>query len=139
VDVVTPTKTSLDPRIAALYNKVADFVGIDEASKELIMRLTKDDDKSAQQRIVSVVGFGGLGKTTLAKVVYDELKIKFDSTAFVPVGRNPDLKKVLKAIAVDLGIHINFDILDERQLINKLREFLENKRCVNHHLANNPF
>jgi disease resistance protein RPM1 len=132
VDVATPPKTSVDPRIAALYNKATDLVGINEASEELITRLTKDDDKSAQaqQRIVSVVGFGGLGKTTLAKVVYDKLKGQFDCMAFVPVGRIPDLKKVLKAISVDLGMNLNLEILDdEKQLIDKLREFLENKRC----------
>jgi disease resistance protein RPM1 len=133
VDVAIPAKASLDPRIAALYNKVGDLVGIEEARGELIMRLAKGDDKSAQQRIVSVVGFGGLGKTTLATAAYDELKGKFDCTAFVPVGRNPDLKKVLKAISVDLGMYIDFELLDERQMINKLREFLEHKRCVNHH------
>jgi disease resistance protein RPM1 len=94
------------------------------------MRLTEDDDKSAQQTIVSVVGFGGLGKTTLAKAVYDKLKGQFDCTAFVPVGRHPDLNKVLKAISVDLGMHLNLETLDERQLIDKLREFLENKRWV---------
>ena len=85
---------------------------------------------SMQQRIVSVVGFGGLGKTTLAKTVYDKLKGKFDCTAFVLVGRNPNLKKVFKDISIDLHMHFNVEILDERQLIDKLREFLENKRCV---------
>jgi disease resistance protein RPM1 len=128
VNVATPPKSSVDPRIAALYNKTTDLVGVDEASRELIMRLTKDDDKYEQQRIVSVVGFGGLGKTTLAKVVYDKLKRQFDCTAFVPVGRNPDLKKVLKDILVDLGMRLNLDMLDERQLIDKLREFLGIKR-----------
>jgi len=85
---------------------------------------------SMQQRIVSVVGFGGLGKTTLAKVMYDKLKGQFDFMAFVPVGRNPDLKKVFKDMSIDLDTRFNVDVLDERQLIDKLQEFLENKRCV---------
>jgi disease resistance protein RPM1 len=101
--------------------------------------LRNDDDKSAQQRVLSVVGFGGLGKTTLAKAVYDKLKGQFDCTAFVPVGRNPDLKKVLKAISLALGFHPYFEILDETQLIGNLREFLENKRCVSHQPPNNKF
>ena len=83
-----------------------------------------------QQRIVSVVGFVGLGKTTLAKVMYDKLKGQFDCMAFVPVGRNPDLKKVFKDMSIDLDTRFNVDVLDERQLIDKLQEFLENKRCV---------
>ncbi|KAG2564243.1 hypothetical protein PVAP13_8KG201400 [Panicum virgatum] len=130
VDTITPAKTSVDPRITSLYTKTADLVGIDEAREELITMMTKGDDMSTQQRIVSVVGFGGLGKTTLAKAAYEKLKGQFDCTAFVPVGRNPDLKKVFKDISIDLNIHFNVEILDERQLIDKLREFLENKMCV---------
>ncbi|CAM0149566.1 unnamed protein product [Urochloa decumbens] len=130
VDDITPAKTvGVDPRIASQYTEAADLVGIDEAREELITMLTKGDDTSMQlQRIVSVVGFGGLGKTTLVKAVYDKLKGQFDCMAFVPVGRNPDLKKVFKDILIALHMHFNLEILDERQLIDKLREFLESKR-----------
>ncbi|CAL4982474.1 unnamed protein product [Urochloa decumbens] len=131
VDAITPAKTVVDPRIASMYTKAADLVGIDGSMQELITRFTKGDDKCVQhQRIVSVVGFGGLGKTTLAKAVYDKLKGQFDCTAFVSVGRNPYLKKVLKDILIDLHMHFNLEILDERHLIEKLREFLENKRYI---------
>ncbi|KAG2559415.1 hypothetical protein PVAP13_8NG307700 [Panicum virgatum] len=131
-DIVTKAKTRHEicqdiKDIKERVKETADLVGIDEAREELITRLTKGDDMSTQQRIVSVVGFGGLGKTTLSKAVYDKLKGKFDCTAFVPVGRNPDLKKVFKDISIDLHMHFNVEILDERQLIDKLREFLENK------------
>ncbi|CAO2200107.1 unnamed protein product [Urochloa humidicola] len=123
VDAITPTKTfDVDPRITSLYTKAADLVGIDEARDEVITRL------STQQRIVAVVGAGGLGKTTLAKAVYDKFKGQFDSMAFVPVGRNPDLKKVFKDTLIDLRADSNLEMLDERQLIDKLREFLKNKR-----------
>jgi len=132
VDAIAPAKTPVDPRITALYTKTANLVGVDEAREELITRLTKGGDMSTQQRIVSVVGFGGLGKTTLAKAVYDKLKGKFDCTAFVPVGRNPDLKMVFRDILINLDkqqyMDFNFTILDERQLIDELRDFLETKR-----------
>ncbi|CAN6382161.1 unnamed protein product [Urochloa humidicola] len=133
VDDITPAKTvGVDPRLASLYTKAADLVGIDEAREELITMLTKADDTSMQlQRIVSVVGFGGLGKTTLANAVYDKLKGQFGCTAFVPVGRNPDLKKVLKDILIDLDkkfMSSEYTTLDERQLINEIQVFLENKR-----------
>lgn len=122
-----------DPRITALYTKAADLVGIDEAKKELIPLFTKGNDMSSQmQRIVSIVGFGGLGKTTLAKAVHDEIKAGFDCTAFVSVSRNPDTKKLFKNMLYELdkGVYgdIHSRLLEETHLINLVREFLQNKR-----------
>ena len=92
VDAISPGKTtSVDPRITAMYTKVTDLVGIDE----LITRLTKEEDciSSAEQRIISIVGFGGLGKTTLAKAVFDKIKAQFNCSAFISVSQNPDMTK----------------------------------------------
>ncbi|RLM68938.1 hypothetical protein C2845_PM17G14910 [Panicum miliaceum] len=135
VDAITPTKTLVDPRITALYTKATDLVGIDEAREELITRLTKGDDMSAQQqRVVSIVGFGGLGKTTLAKAVYDQLRVQFDCTAFVSVSQNPDLNKLLKNMLYELDkekyANIHSTKLEEKHLIDLVREFLQNKSII---------
>jgi hypothetical protein len=60
------------------------------------------------------------------------LKGDFNYGAFVPVGRNPDLKKVLQDILMDLDkqrrLQLSAAVLDERQLIDELRLFLKDKR-----------
>uniref|UniRef100_A0A0E0MHU4 NB-ARC domain-containing protein n=1 Tax=Oryza punctata TaxID=4537 RepID=A0A0E0MHU4_ORYPU len=128
----TPATATVDPRILALYKDVAELVGIEEARDELIGMLSRPGDD--QLKIVSIVGFGGLGKTTLAKVVYDKLKGQFDCGAFVSVGQNPDMKKVFTDIIYDLDrqryISIHNSKMDERLLINELRDFLQNKRYI---------
>ncbi|XP_044335683.1 disease resistance protein Pik-2-like [Triticum aestivum] len=73
-NVAIATTTTPDPSLLALYNKVSDLVGMNEPRDELIKRLTDAND---QMEIVSIAGFGGLGKTTLAKDVYDNLKPRY--------------------------------------------------------------
>ncbi|CAO2209740.1 unnamed protein product [Urochloa humidicola] len=127
--------TGIDPRLSALYTKASQLVGIDEQSDKLVQMLTEGDDDmqpNQETKIVSVVGVGGLGKTTLVKAVYEKLTFDIRFKAFVPVGQNPDRKKVLRDILIALDkdryMAFNFAILDERQLIDELREFLKEKR-----------
>lgn len=135
--VVRPaTASTIDPRLAAMYTQVKNLVGMDKSSSDLISMLhnpEQGDVSSMKMKIVSIVGVGGLGKTTLAKAVYDKIKGDFNCSAFVPVGRNPDLKKIFKDILIDLDkqryLQYSTAALDERQLIDELRTFLlENKR-----------
>ncbi|KAG2631470.1 hypothetical protein PVAP13_2NG082883 [Panicum virgatum] len=134
--VAKPDATSeIDPRLEAMCKEVTKLIGIDESKGELQSMLSSPQGNEVsheKMKIVSVVGVGGLGKTTLAKAVYDELKSQFDCGAFVPVGRNPDVKKVLRDILIDLDKkefrEPKYDILDVRQLINELKDFLRSKR-----------
>ncbi|CAO2044561.1 unnamed protein product [Urochloa humidicola] len=133
VDAITPAnKTPIDPRIRALYTEATEVVGIGEAKQEVITRLAMGDDDN-KKRIVSIAGFGGLGKTTLAKAVYDEIGGEFDCKAFVSVSRNLDAKKLLKDMLYELdkGKFSLCASLDEiKHLINLVHEVLQNKRYL---------
>ncbi|CAM0884030.1 unnamed protein product [Alopecurus aequalis] len=133
VDVVANVPViTLDPRISALYNKVSDLVGINGPRDELIKRLTKDNTPVVE--IVSIAGFGGLGKTTLAKAIYEKLKSQFLCAAFVSVSQNPDIARIFKKMLHQLDqqkyANINEASWDETQLIDELRMFLHNKRYL---------
>ncbi|KAF8650793.1 hypothetical protein HU200_063697 [Digitaria exilis] len=120
-------------RLSALYRKATELVGTEEKSNDLVKRLMGGDNESlSQQVIVSIVGFGGLGKTTLANLVYLKLKGKFDCAAFVYASHNPNMDKIFKNMLYQLDGHkyrnINHETWSEELLISELREFLRHKR-----------
>ncbi|VAH40334.1 unnamed protein product [Triticum turgidum subsp. durum] len=128
-----PTMSSIDPRLGALYTEVTELVGIAGKRDQEVMKLLSEGDGMPKKKlkIVSVVGFGGLGKTTLVKAVYDKIECSYDCKAFVPVGRKAEAKQVFTSILLHLGMNGNqLIMLDEKLLIDKLREFLKNKRYL---------
>ncbi|XP_025827857.1 putative disease resistance RPP13-like protein 3 isoform X3 [Panicum hallii] len=132
IDVARPA-AAVDPRLLAHYRKATELVGIDEARDEVISILMEGDDQVSNQhgKVVSIVGFGGLGKTTLANAVYEKLKENFDCWAFVSVSQTPDMRKIFKGLLYELGKNVNDETLDERQLIDQVRKFLQTKRyCI---------
>uniref|UniRef100_F6H8W1 TIR domain-containing protein n=1 Tax=Vitis vinifera TaxID=29760 RepID=F6H8W1_VITVI len=58
----------------------ANLVGIDSHVKEMILRLHME---SSDVRIVGIYGVGGMGKTTIAKVIYNELSCEFECMSFL--------------------------------------------------------
>ncbi|KAM3405762.1 hypothetical protein ACQJBY_000025 [Aegilops geniculata] len=126
---------AIEPRLKAVYKDVTELVGIDHIRDELIEKLCDCDERSEDRlRTMSIVGFGGLGKTTLAKAVYDKIKVQFDSVAFVSVSRNPDMAKIFKKVLYELDkskyATINEAARDNEQLIDELRMFLQDKRYL---------
>jgi len=124
----TPAVPPIDPRVQAMFEDAKRLVGIDGPRDEITQWLMEEGDTSEQLKVVSIVGFGGLGKTTLANQVYREIKGEFQCTAFVSVSRNPDMPKILKDMLSGLG-HGNMDMTyDEKTLLMALREHLADKR-----------
>uniref|UniRef100_A0ACD5TZT2 Uncharacterized protein n=1 Tax=Avena sativa TaxID=4498 RepID=A0ACD5TZT2_AVESA len=131
VNNVVTNATTVDIQVSGIYEDNEQLIGI-EAPRDELTRLFKEDDNISKLKTVSIVGLGGLGKTTLAKAVYVKLKAHYHPKAFVSVGQNPDVKIVLKNIIIDCQSQeynaAKLDYLDAQQLINELRKLLEDKR-----------
>ncbi|XP_025876942.1 disease resistance protein Pik-2-like [Oryza sativa Japonica Group] len=72
-------------------------VGMDAAIDELQEWFSKGKD-GTQQRYLAIVGFGGLGKTTLAMALYRKLGDEFDCRAFVLASQKFHLPTVLRSL-----------------------------------------
>ncbi|XP_037463439.1 disease resistance protein RGA5-like [Triticum dicoccoides] len=126
---------TIDPRLQAVYKDVMELVGIEGIRDELIQKLLGEDEMSSKQlKTLSIVGFGGLGKTTLTKAVYDKIIVQFDCGVFVPVSRNPNITRIFKKMLYGLDrikfADINESVRDNQQLIDELRAFLQDKRYL---------
>ncbi|CAL5008114.1 unnamed protein product [Urochloa decumbens] len=118
-EIPSNSTSFVDPRLSALYVEIDDLVGIRCPMKHIIELLTKENKGSSPQlQVLSIVGCGGLGKTALANQVYKNVKGQFSCGAFVSVSRNPDVKKILRDIAREVGITDN--ILDDNGISNSL-------------------
>lgn len=110
-------------------------MGIENPKSLLISWLVNEEQNLTA---VSVVGMGGIGKTTLVKKVYDSQAVKyyFDHHACITVSQSFTAAELLRATLKDFleetkePIPQGIDTMDERQLINKLGGYLQQKRYV---------
>ncbi|KAL5546734.1 hypothetical protein UlMin_006421 [Ulmus minor] len=130
--ITTASEAPVDPRLGSLFIDKEELVGIKTQSEEIIRKLVEG---SPTRSVISLVGEGGIGKTTLAKKVYDDDVVKdyFESRAWITVSRPYNLKKVLKnlkrQICTSEGVMEETDMEVEQQ-IEDLRNRLQAKSYV---------
>ncbi|WKA01847.1 hypothetical protein VitviT2T_020103 [Vitis vinifera] len=107
------------------------FVGRDGIQKEMVEWLRSDNTTGDKMGVMSIVGMGGSGKTTLARRLYknEEVKKHFDLQAWVCVSTEFFLIKLTKTILEEIGSPpTSADNLNLLQL--QLTEQLRNKKFL---------
>ncbi|XP_027336277.1 putative disease resistance protein RGA3 [Abrus precatorius] len=76
-----------------------DIIGRDDTKKEIIS-LLRHHHENQKVSVIAIVGLGGLGKTALAQLVYNDLEVQnsFERKMWVCVSDNFDVKNILKKI-----------------------------------------
>uniref|UniRef100_A0A0E0BM88 Rx N-terminal domain-containing protein n=1 Tax=Oryza glumipatula TaxID=40148 RepID=A0A0E0BM88_9ORYZ len=104
-------------------------VGIDAAMNKIEDWLT-DGEQYKNLKVVSIVGVGGIGKTTLANELYRKLRRQFQCRAFVRTSHKTDMRRLLINILSQVRPHQPPDNWKVHSLISSIRTHLQNKRCV---------
>ncbi|XP_047079659.1 disease resistance protein RGA5-like [Lolium rigidum] len=125
------SSSAIDPRLEALYVETDKLVGIEGPKKDIVEWLKKKSS-STEVQVVSIVGPGGLGKTTLANQIFatmkDRRKQHFSCAAFISVSQKRDMKDVLREIADRVGITHNTSNDTAKTLTDRLQEHLQYHR-----------
>ncbi|XP_050246326.1 disease resistance protein RPM1-like isoform X15 [Quercus robur] len=132
-DVVTDTWN--DPRVASLFIEEAEVVGIESHRDELINWLIEGP---SNRMVFSVVGIGGLGKTTLVKKVYDNNKVvpHFDCRAWITVSQPYKMDEILRDMIKQFYkarrefAPMEIDIMKVPSLIEELKTYLHEQRYL---------
>ncbi|CAA6664022.1 unnamed protein product [Spirodela intermedia] len=82
-------KTVRERRRVVLHAPDTDLVGMDEEKDKILGHLL--DGSKKKRSMISIVGMGGLGKTTLAKRVFNEARAKFGHSVWIDVSQQYSL------------------------------------------------
>uniref|UniRef100_A0A3B6D4E0 Uncharacterized protein n=1 Tax=Triticum aestivum TaxID=4565 RepID=A0A3B6D4E0_WHEAT len=127
-----PSHTDVFPIIHHRGRETGLVVGLHDKGGPVdrLCQLLTDGDE--QLKVLSIVGVGGIGKTTLAKQLWREHKLRdyFHCRAFVRTAKKPDMRRILRSILAQVRPHQPPDASEVDDLIHDLTEHLQDKRYI---------
>ncbi|XP_019160659.1 PREDICTED: disease resistance protein RGA2-like [Ipomoea nil] len=132
---VTHTCDQAPKRVATTsFVDASEIQGRDIDARDVIRELVKKDDGEEARNgplVISIVGTGGIGKTTLAQLVYgdEQIKTRFDERLWVCVSDPFDEMKIAKAI-VESTTKSSTDLSQLQVLLEKIQSILFDKRFL---------
>ncbi|KAF8394055.1 hypothetical protein HHK36_020257 [Tetracentron sinense] len=108
-----------------------DAISLEKDMEALVAQLITAEERRG---VISIVGMGGLGKTTLATKLYNHNLVKrhFDCSAWVFISQQCQKKDVLQAILkrVSAPTKEEMERMNEDDLVEKLYHVLQEKRYL---------
>ncbi|XP_030493802.2 putative disease resistance protein At1g50180 [Cannabis sativa] len=118
-------------RISSPHHFEDDIIGLDEDIKRLESQLIYGQ---SCRSVLSIIGMAGLGKTTLAKMIYHSNGIKnnFDCCAWIYVSQEYSAEEVLRDLAKKvMGFSkIELEKMHREDLVEEISKFLQRRRYV---------
>ncbi|KAG6672986.1 hypothetical protein I3842_16G087000 [Carya illinoinensis] len=126
-----PSKRKIPPSTSVVTE---DYIYGREEVKEAVLQLLISDrhsDALTKVNVIPIVGMGGIGKTTLAQLVYNDKKVEsfFDLKAWACVSEDFDVAAVTKTI-LQSSTSVNCEGKDLNWLQEKLKEQLRGKKFL---------
>uniref|UniRef100_A0A0E0GG08 WRKY domain-containing protein n=1 Tax=Oryza nivara TaxID=4536 RepID=A0A0E0GG08_ORYNI len=131
ITITTTTRgdvSSTSSRQPTRFMESTCHVGIDAAMDQLENLI--DVCGEEKLKVVSIVGVGGVGKTTLANKLYHKLRWQFECWAFVRSSQKTDMRRLLINILSQVRPHQSPDNWKVHSLISSIRTYLQDKRFL---------
>ncbi|XP_038973357.1 putative disease resistance protein RGA3 [Phoenix dactylifera] len=102
-----------------------------EEDKEKITDFLIDMSDGSDLGVIAIVGLGGLGKTTVAQLVYNDQRVRehFEQMIWVCVSDDFDIKRLTRSI-IETVSGSEFSLTEMDLMQHKLRKLIEDKRFL---------